>query len=179
MAKSNYHQKRQSFLTRLPRSYTISLGLLAIIVFALPLISIAASVSTNIGSKAFTTPTPFITPSVTISPQIASPGSVSPKNALPRITTSSLPTAQTQRPYYAVVSAIDSDTSDNLNMNISGLPFGLFQGQCSVTDKTNRITCSISGTPEQSGIYTVLVKVNDGNGGQSQKNLSLIVKQSQ
>jgi len=119
-------------------------------------------------SKSTPTPTPKRTPTPTPS-----------TNHPPLIQTTSLPTGYVNKSYNAKVDASDIDSGDALTMTISGLPFGLKTGPCSVPVSGGKITCYISGTPIQSGFFNLKVYVSDNRGGSSSKSLPLsIITQS-
>ncbi|KKT30415.1 MAG: Laminin G, domain-containing 2 [Candidatus Collierbacteria bacterium GW2011_GWC2_44_18] len=120
------------------------------------------------------TPTPTRTPTPT-----KTPTPTSSDNQPPKIITTSLPSGYVNKSYTASVDASDIDTGDALTMTISGLPFGLNTGPCGVPVGGGKITCYISGTPIQSGLFNIKVYVSDNRGGSSSKSLPLsIVTQS-
>ncbi|OGD72553.1 hypothetical protein A3K29_00170 [Candidatus Collierbacteria bacterium RIFOXYB2_FULL_46_14] len=115
-------------------------------------------------------PTRTITPipPITITDTVTS-------NVAPVITTTVLPAGNINSTYGGSVDAIDANQKDQLTMTMSGLPFGLSQGPCASLSTGGKITCYISGTPANTGIYTVKVNVKDNRGGSTDKSLTLSV----
>lgn len=110
-------------------------------------------------------PTPTLTPT----PAFNSP---------PTITTNYLSTATLGQNYTAYVIAVDKDY-DVLTMYINALPPGLSQGPCQLNPqpislpplqttgtmppyRSGFISCSIYGTPTQSGSFNIHISVQDG-----------------
>jgi hypothetical protein len=120
-----------------------------------------------------TTTTPTIAPPTTPPTPTSTP--TPSDNHTPQIKTTSLPTGTVNRSYSAGISASDLDTDDQLQMTISGLPFGLNQGSCGGPVGGGQITCYISGTPASAGYYSVNVVVTDNHGGLTSRVIPLTI----
>ncbi|MBI3955246.1 LamG domain-containing protein [Candidatus Gottesmanbacteria bacterium] len=117
-----------------------------------------------------------VTPSI-IPSKVPSPTSVPTiTNHPPVITSTFLPKGQVGRPYNAIISGMDQDIGDTLQMEIVNLPPGVSKGQCQTTNtRVKYIRCLIKGSPTLAGIYPVNVKLTDNFGGVATKILSLTI----
>lgn len=111
-------------------------------------------------------PTPILTPTPTAPPQ---------QNAIPVITTTSLPSVILNRQYTATIAGYDLDETDTLSLAVSGLPAGLRQDKCALSVVRSRavITCTLTGRALQAGTYPVTITLTDNHGGKTSKVLSL------
>lgn len=97
-------------------------------------------------------------------------------NHPPVITSTFLPKGQVNRPYNAIISGMDQDIGNTLQMDITNLPPGITKRQCQTTNaKAKYIRCLIKGIPTLAGIYPVNVKLTDNFGGVATKILSLTI----
>ena len=109
------------------------------------------------------------------------------KNTPPSITTSSVPSGVAGKTYLATITAKDLNSNDNLDMTVSGLPFGVYQENCRESSTTTPngvvapgayISCTISGTPVKAGLYKITAKVQDDKGASSSKSFTLTITPS-
>ena len=123
------------------------------------------------------TPTPSMSP--TPSPTVAPTPTASPvANVAPVITTRSLPVAHGGRRYSMTISAYDTNTSDVVTINTTGLPAWLNRVSCTtqVTSLRKIYTCTYSGVaPRRFGTFKVKVTAKDQAGGVASKTFTLTV----
>lgn len=136
--------------------------------------SLVASIGKNTNSLTSSTGT-NIKALTTIDSELTTTPSLSNTNAQPTITTSSLPVGQIQRLYAAEIVGTDTNTNNNLDINIEGLPLGIYKNNCQETAEGGKVSCTISGTPLKSGDFVLNVKITDGFGGEASKKLNLII----
>ena len=118
-----------------------------------------------------------VTPSIKPT-SVPSPASIPTiTNHPPVITSTFLPKGQVGRPYNAIISGMDQDIGDTLQMDITNLPAGITQGQCKAAKSRSVIylRCLIKGIPTLAGVYPVNVKLTDNHGGVATKILSLTI----
>ena len=125
------------------------------------------------------TPTPTIVPTATPTPTYmpiptATP-TPAPVNHNPVIypKQNMLPIASTKRNYLAYIWVYDVDR-DKVNVSISNLPAGL-NYNCADGFSTQVKTCTLSGRPVQTGLFTVSVQAKDARGGETIKKYYLLV----
>lgn len=97
-------------------------------------------------------------------------------NHPPVITSNSLPKGQVGLNYNAVISGMDQDIGDLLQMNFTNLPPGITKGECQTQASNNLIRCIITGIPTQTGLYAVGIALSDNHGGLAQKVIGLTIK---
>lgn len=123
------------------------------------------------------TPKPRVTPTPTPIP-LPTPTPTPAPNHVPTISTSGLPIlAKLGKPYNGTVVVTDVDLDDTLSMNITGLPRGINQGFCAqvIINNTVQLSCSITGTSRNMGIYGLQIRAQDNRGGVTNKTTTLFV----
>lgn len=132
----------------------------------------------DIGAYEYTT-APVPSPSTATPTPSPTPGNTN-TNLPPTITSSGLSSGRTGRNYAGTVTAQDPNLTDTLDLAVTSLPAGLNLGSCStnVNKRINRleIKCSLTGTPAQSGQFTVMVTVADKQGATDTKQLDLNIR---
>ena len=93
-----------------------------------------------------------------------------PNKHSPVVSTSELPVGAWKMSYSATVTGYDPDLFDNVTVQATGLPRGLSISGCtSSTDvlagQTN-FSCTVNGTPGQTGNFTVTLTAKDNQGNQ-------------
>lgn len=91
-------------------------------------------------------------------------------NSVPSISTATLPVGQLSQGYSTTISGLDENISDNLTLFATNLPLGLNISSCKQSaielntskQKLHRISCEISGVPEQSGVFQTIFTLYDG-----------------
>lgn len=99
-------------------------------------------------------------------------------NRSPVISTYYLRPARLWENYQEVITGYDEDGTDQLQMQITGLPPGIYKRQCAVSTSSsygfrNEIRCEISGRPYFLGNYKVTITLTDQKGGIAGKQLNL------
>lgn len=87
-------------------------------------------------------------------------------NSHPIITRATLPRVRVNSPYKATIISYDINLGDKLTSTVNGLPPGLTANCTQALNKpgtVEQMTCAISGTPTQTGIYNVQVETIDSN----------------
>lgn len=112
----------------------------------------------------------------TLPPNLPNP---SGSNNIPNIKPINLPIAVINKSYKIIITGQDLDSNDNLKMTITGLPSGLEQKKCTVSEKdeTLVISCEISGTPKVKGTFNIQIDLKDSQGAGTQGTLPLLVKE--
>jgi hypothetical protein len=99
-------------------------------------------------------------------------------NRPPVISTYYLRPARLWENYKEVITGYDEDGIDQLQMQITGLPPGIYKRQCiastsSAYGSRNEIRCEVSGRPYFLGNYKVTTTLTDQKGGIAKKQLNL------
>ncbi len=130
----------------------------------------APALPLTISVSASPLPTPTLTPRPSQSP------SPTPSNHPPTLSPTTLPNATINQPYSVNLVGTDPDTSDTLEVKISGLPSGLASSCSRLPTVRNQVTCVISGTPTQVGTFNISVRLQDGSGANVNNRLNLVVQ---
>lgn len=142
---------------------------LILIVIVIPLTVVALKHQTSIDSQAAPeTPTPL--------PEFVP----TPARFPPTIVPFDFPTMHTFLSYDLPLTARDKDPQDILQITASGLPQGLSLSKCTYSSAPDSphssTTCFITGSPTQTGTFTVTFTVFDKMGNLGQLTRSLTVK---
>ena len=122
-----------------------------------------------------TPPPPPPTPSMSSTPTPKPSGTPS-TNRAPIIWTRALKMGRVGRNYRSSILAIDRD-DDGMEMEITGLPRGLSQGECSFRPVSNMsvLRCRVGGNPKRAGVYLVGVTVKDSRGAITSRRVFLLI----
>jgi len=106
-----------------------------------------------------------------------------PSNNAPIISTNSLPYGQIGIGYSTNIIGYDQDSQDQITITARDLPQGLSISGCEgflgIPEQTlpNRISCSLTGTPTQSGYFNSLFTITDNRGGFSQRTIPIFINE--
>ena len=102
--------------------------------------------------------------------------SVTLSNTAPSVITTTFPEGSKGLVYSTNLVISKPDKNSKPSIDVSGLPFGLYKTSCTDSTDNLSILCTISGTPAQSGLYGILVRVVESNQPVIEKTLPLQIK---
>lgn len=126
---------------------------------------------TGVSANLTPTPTGSTTLITTTTPSIT-PMSTPTSSVTFSVLTTSLPSGKIGKTYESKIEITKTKGSGNPDVTISGLPFGVYQSQCTESTDEASVSCTISGTPVRSGKYGLNVSVVGENNAQTSKTLN-------